>query len=49
MQQRLAVIIFVRLPVPGRCKTRLARSVGDQKAADLYKLCAEHAIRVCAA
>ena len=28
--------IFARRPEPGRTKTRLARSVGDQSAADLY-------------
>lgn len=30
------LIIFAREPVPGRVKTRLAREVGDQTAAELY-------------
>jgi len=30
------LIIFAREPVPGRVKTRLARKIGDQAAAELY-------------
>jgi len=30
------LIIFAREPVPGRVKTRLAKNIGDQAAADLY-------------
>jgi uncharacterized protein len=32
-----ALIIFVKNPVPGKVKTRLARSIGDQQAADVYR------------
>jgi len=31
-----ALIIFAREPVPGKVKTRLARDVGEQEAAELY-------------
>ena len=31
------LMIFVKNPVPGKAKTRLAASVGDQKAIDIYK------------
>lgn len=31
------VALFVRLPVPGRVKTRLARDLGDDDACELYK------------
>jgi rSAM/selenodomain-associated transferase 1 len=31
------LIVFAREPVPGKVKTRLAASVGDQAAADLYE------------
>lgn len=31
------VCIFVRCPVPGRVKTRLARNLGNQAACDLYR------------
>src|SRR3990167_5805702 len=38
-QQRL--LYFVKYPEPGRVKTRLAKSIGDQKAAALYQQLAE--------
>jgi rSAM/selenodomain-associated transferase 1 len=34
---RQGIIIFAREPLPGRVKTRLAVSVGEQAAADLYE------------
>ena len=34
--QTLAIGVFVKLPVPGRVKTRLARTVGPERAARLY-------------
>ncbi len=37
------LLIFARLPVAGKVKTRLAASVGHQAAAAFYKACAEHA------
>ncbi|EFJ48418.1 hypothetical protein VOLCADRAFT_91086 [Volvox carteri f. nagariensis] len=42
----VAIVVFARLPVPGRVKTRLAAGagVGPNGACDFYKACAEHAI-----
>lgn len=37
-----AIIVFARLPVEGKVKTRLAKDVGTDFAASFYKLCAEH-------
>jgi hypothetical protein len=34
-------MFFVKNPVPGRVKTRLARRIGNEKAAGLYRLLAE--------
>lgn len=38
------VLVFARLPFPGRVKRRLAASIGDQSAADVYQACAQHVI-----
>jgi rSAM/selenodomain-associated transferase 1 len=35
--QKTVVAIFVRHPVPGRVKTRLARVLGDEAACELYR------------
>ena len=35
------LIVFVRLPVPGEVKTRLAKRLGPVGAADLYRAFAE--------
>ncbi len=43
-----AIILFVRLPVPGRVKTRLAAGVGAGAACDFYRACASAAMRTCA-
>ncbi|UJR86080.1 TIGR04282 family arsenosugar biosynthesis glycosyltransferase [Sandaracinus amylolyticus] len=32
----MRVAIFTRPPIPGRCKTRLARAIGDARAAELH-------------
>jgi hypothetical protein len=37
-----AVIIFTRNPELGKCKTRLARSVGNESALDIYKHLLKH-------
>ncbi len=37
-----ALIIFIRNPELGKVKTRLAKSVGDEKALDIYKALLEH-------
>lgn len=31
------VLVFVKYPTPGRVKTRLAKELGDERAAELYK------------
>jgi len=41
MYKKNAIIYFVKYPTPGKVKTRLARTVGDKKAALLYKELAE--------
>lgn len=46
-QHDACLVIFARLPVPGRVKTRLAASVGAADACELYRACAQNAI--CAA
>lgn len=38
----MSLIIFARFPSPGKVKTRLARDIGDELAAEFYRLCAEH-------
>jgi len=43
-----ALIIFVKNPVPGQVKTRLARSIGNQQAADVYTRLLAHTRRVTA-
>jgi rSAM/selenodomain-associated transferase 1 len=35
--QDTVIAIFVRHPIPGRVKTRLARDLGDEAACDLYR------------
>ena len=37
-----AVIVFARLPIEGKVKSRLAKDIGDRYAAELYRVCAEH-------
>ena len=42
-------IVFGREPLPGRVKTRLAAALGDERAALVYRLLLEHALRAAAA
>ena len=37
-----ALIIFTRNPVLGTCKTRLAKTIGDENALEVYKLLLNH-------
>ena len=37
-----AIIVFAKLPVDGKVKTRLAEKMGDKFAVSFYKFCAEH-------
>ncbi|KAG2454548.1 hypothetical protein HYH02_000393 [Chlamydomonas schloesseri] len=39
-----ALVVFARLPVPGRVKTRLAAGLGADAACTWYRACAHHAI-----
>lgn len=41
-----ALLYFVKYPEPGKVKTRLAKSVGNEKAAQMYQLLAEENWRV---
>ena len=41
MSKENAIIYFVKYPTPGKVKTRLAKTIGDQEAARLYKKLAE--------
>ena len=42
-----ALIIFVRNPVLGKVKTRLAATIGDEKALDIYKELLQHTFNIC--
>lgn len=46
---RRAVLVFVRAPVPGTVKTRLAAAIGDEAALRVYRRLAEHTLREAAA
>lgn len=35
--ESVALILFVKDPVPGQVKTRLAKAIGDQKACEVYR------------
>ena len=40
-----ALVVFLRFPRPGRVKSRLAASLGQEKAANFYRLCAEQLLK----
>jgi len=42
---RTAIILFGRLPVPGKVKTRLAKTIGDGPACECYKGMCESVVR----
>ena len=44
-----ALVIFTRNPVPGKCKTRLAATIGAQAALDIYIFLLQHTATQCAA
>lgn len=46
MNSRNALIIFTRNPELGKCKTRLARVIGDDAALDIYRLLLKHTAEV---
>ena len=41
-----ALIIFTRNPEFGKVKTRLARTIGDESALDIYKFLIQHTVKV---
>jgi hypothetical protein len=41
-----ALIIFTRNPELGKCKTRLAKSIGDENALEIYKFLLQHTANV---
>jgi len=43
---KTALIIFTRNPEVGKCKTRLAKTVGDQAALDIYNYLLQHTATV---
>ncbi|WP_066221625.1 TIGR04282 family arsenosugar biosynthesis glycosyltransferase [Formosa haliotis] len=43
-----ALIIFTRNPELGKCKTRLAKTIGDQNALDIYNILLQHTAKIAA-
>lgn len=43
---KYALIIFTRNPEIGRCKTRLAATIGDQKALEVYTFLLSHTVAI---
>jgi rSAM/selenodomain-associated transferase 1 len=41
-----ALIIFARNPELGKCKTRLAKTVGDENALAIYKILVQHTVEI---
>jgi len=41
-QNKASLVIFAKYPEKGRVKTRLAKTLGAEKATEFYRLCAEH-------
>lgn len=41
-----ALIIFMKNPVLGKVKTRLARTIGEEKALDVYQFLLQHTLRI---
>ncbi len=40
------LLIFTRNPEPGKCKTRLASTVGDKAALEIYRFLIDHTVKV---
>ena len=40
------LLILTRNPVLGKCKTRLAATIGDEKALEIYKFLLEHTLKI---
>ena len=41
------LIIFIKNPVKGKVKTRLAATIGEEKALDIYKILLDHTRKIC--
>ncbi|MHA7942944.1 TIGR04282 family arsenosugar biosynthesis glycosyltransferase [Formosa sp. 3Alg 14/1] len=41
-----ALIIFARNPELGKCKTRLAKTIGDENALEIYKMLLQHTAKI---
>ena len=41
-----ALIVFTRNPELGKCKTRLATTIGDQSALDVYRFLLDHTVKI---
>ena len=39
--RKTSLVVFVRFPMPGKVKSRLAESLGEERAAVFYRRCAE--------
>lgn len=45
MKLNRCIAVFVKPPIPGRVKTRLARSIGEEEACTIYRTLADHTIQ----
>ena len=43
---KMALIVFTRNPELGKCKTRLAATIGDQSALDVYRFLLDHTVKI---
>ncbi|WP_438425803.1 TIGR04282 family arsenosugar biosynthesis glycosyltransferase [Aquimarina macrocephali] len=46
MKEKNLLLIFTRNPELGKCKTRLAATIGDQPALDIYKFLLQHTVEI---
>ncbi len=46
MKEKNLLLIFTRNPELGKCKTRLAATIGDQAALEIYKFLLQHTITI---
>ena len=46
MQNRKLLIVFVKNPILGRVKTRLASSIGESEALEVYKILLNHTLNI---
>ncbi len=46
MKEKNLLMIFTRNPELGKCKTRLAATIGDQAALDIYKFLLQHTVEI---